>query len=148
MNDRITKTVELKAPIERVWTAITDHEQFGQWFRARLDGPFVLGQTSTGRITYPGAEHFKWRATVVRMEPPHLFAFTWPHPADPHADSYDGAPETLVEFRLERLGEGTRVTIVESGFEAVPAERRATALRENDGGWEEQTRNLRAHVDG
>ena len=84
MTDRIEKTVELAAPIDRVWRAITDHEEFGAWFRVKLDGPFHLGEPSTGRITYPGAEHYKWEAQVTRMEPPHHFAFTWPHPADPH----------------------------------------------------------------
>ena len=147
MSDRIEKTIALKAPIERVWRAITDHEEFGRWFRVKLDQPFALGARSTGHITYPGYEYYKWDAVVTAMEPMRLFAFTWPHPADPHAEGYEGSPRTTVEFRLEPAGEGTRLTIVEAGFDAVPIERRATAMRQNEGGWEEQTRNIQAHVE-
>lgn len=148
MSDRIEKTIDLKAPVERVWRALTDHVEFGQWFRVALDQPFTLGGRSTGHITYPGFEYYKWDATVTAMDAPRLFAFTWPHPADPRADSYEGSPRTQVEFRLEPIPGGTRLTIVEAGFDAVPAERRAKAMRENDGGWEEQTRNIKAHVEG
>jgi uncharacterized protein YndB with AHSA1/START domain len=148
MSDKIEKTITLRAPIERVWRAITDHEEFGAWFRVKIDGPFRLGEPSTGRMTYPGAEHFKWEAEVTRMDAPHHFAFTWPHPADPHAATYAGEPRTLVEFRLEPTADGTRLTIVESGFEAIPADRRPEAMRGNEKGWAEQIGNIRAHVDG
>ena len=147
MSDRIARKIELKAPIQRVWQALTDHREFGQWFRVRLDGPFALGGESTGQMTYPGYEHAKWHATVTRMEEPHLFAFTWPHPEDMAGDPA-GAPTTLVEFRLEETSEGTRLTVVESGFEALPEDRRATAMRSNEGGWTEQMQNIRAHVEG
>jgi uncharacterized protein YndB with AHSA1/START domain len=59
MSDRIEKTIELKAPVSRVWRALTDHREFGTWFRVRLDGPFVPGQVSRGQITYPGYEHVR-----------------------------------------------------------------------------------------
>jgi len=148
MTDRIEKTVELRAPIDRVWRAITDHEEFGAWFRVKLDGPFVVGETTTGRITYPGYEHMLWRSRVERMDEPRLFVFSWPHPEDPADESQlADAPETRVEFRLEEAPGGTRLTIVESGFEALPPDRRATAMRVNEGGWEEQTSNVKAHVE-
>jgi uncharacterized protein YndB with AHSA1/START domain len=146
MSDRIEKTIELNAPVERVWRALTDHTEFGAWFQVKLDGPFVLGGVSTGHITYPGYEHMAWRATVTRMEPTRLFAFTWPHPADPGVDDPD-APCTLVEFRLEPTPTGTRLHIVESGFDALPPDRRTTAMRRNEGGWTEQVVNIQAHVD-
>ena len=79
MPDRIEKSVDLNAPIARVWRALTDHEEFGEWFRVRLDGPFVVGDISTGRITYPGYEHLVWRAEVKAIEPERLFSYTW-HP--------------------------------------------------------------------
>lgn len=148
MLDHIEKTIELEAPIERVWRALTDYEEFGAWFRVKLDGPFVVGEITTGRITYPGHEHMRWRSKVERMDAPHLFVFTWPHPEDP-ADEEElaTAPETRVEFRLEEIPGGTCLTVVESGFEALPENRRATAMRENDGGWEIQKENIRAHVE-
>ena len=80
MNDRIEKRIELKAPISRVWRALTDYREFGEWFRVKLDGPFVPGQVSRGQITYPGCEHVKWEAVVQKMEHERLFSFTWPHP--------------------------------------------------------------------
>lgn len=43
MSDRIERIVELKAPVARVWRALTDHAEFGQWFRVSLDGPLVPG---------------------------------------------------------------------------------------------------------
>jgi uncharacterized protein YndB with AHSA1/START domain len=80
MSDRIEKTIELKAPIERVWRALTDHSDFGEWFRVKLDGPFVPGKAATGRITYPGYEHLKWEVKVNQMDAPRLFSFTWQGP--------------------------------------------------------------------
>ncbi|GGC88476.1 SRPBCC family protein [Chelatococcus reniformis] len=156
MSDRIEKTIVLNAPIERVWRALTDHTEFGTWFRVQLDGPFMLGEISTGTMTYPGYEHVSWRATVTDMEAPRLFAFTWPHPADIHTQdqSQDQShvqspdPITRVEFRLETAETGTRLTIVESGFDALPVDRRADAMRRNDEGWTEQAGNIRAHVQG
>jgi uncharacterized protein YndB with AHSA1/START domain len=137
MDDRIVKTVVLKAPVSRVWRAIADHNEFGQWFRVKLDGPFKPGEVSTGHITYPGYEGHPWRAIIERMEPERLFSFRWHH-------FEEGA--TLVEFRLEPVPEGTRLTITESGFESIPDPRRLEILRENTKGWDIQAGNIAAHV--
>jgi uncharacterized protein YndB with AHSA1/START domain len=146
MTNIIEKTIDLKAPVERVWRALTDHEEFGAWFRVLLDEPFVSGQVSHGRLTYPGYEHLKWEATVVEMVRPRLFSFTWhPYAVDPDVD-YSGEKPTLVEFRLERIDAGTRLTVTESGFDRIPAHRRHEAMRMNEGGWAEQMRNIEAHV--
>ena len=145
--DRIEKIVEFKAPVERVWRALTDHVEFGEWFRVKLDGPFAEGALSTGRIAYPGYEHLKWEARVVRMEAPRLFAFTWhPYAVDPAVD-YSGEPPTLVEFRLEPMAGGARLTVVESGFDALPKHRMPEAFRMNEGGWAAQLQNIRAQVE-
>lgn len=145
-NDRIEKRIELKAPLSRVWRALTDYREFGLWFRVKLDGPFVPGQVSTGWITYPGYEHLKWEAVVQKMEPERLFSFTWhPYAVDPKMD-YSKEPPTLVEFRLEATKGGTLLTVTESGFDKVPAGRRPEALRMNDRGWTEQLKNIESHV--
>jgi uncharacterized protein YndB with AHSA1/START domain len=147
MTDRIEKTIELNAPIERVWRALTDHTEFGTWFRVTLDGPFVPGQISRGHVSYPGFEHVIWEAKVVTMDRPRLFSFTWhPYAVDNSVD-YSGEPPTLVEFRLEPTSGGTRLVVVESGFDALPAHRREIALRMNDGGWVQQMKNLKTHVE-
>lgn len=147
MSDRIEKTVELKAPVARVWRALTDHTEFGTWFRVRLDGPFVPGQTARGRITYPGYEHLRWEAVVQKMESERLFSFTWhPYAVDSKAD-YSGEPPTLVEFTLEKTASGTRLRVVESGFDKLPSHRRDEAFRMNEGGWGMQMNNIAQHVD-
>jgi len=147
MTDRIEKSIAIAAPVERVWRALTDHDEFGAWFRVELEGPFVLGEVSRGRITYPGYEHLQWEARVVAMEEPRLFAFTWhPYAVDPDQD-YSAEPPTRVEFRLEPSASGTELTVVESGFGSIPAERRGEALRMNAGGWEQQVKNVKAHAE-
>ena len=144
--DRIEKTIQLRAPVSRVWRALTDAREFGKWFRVSLTGPFAVGTTVRGHITYPGYEHLKMEVVVERMDPERVFSFRW-HPAavDPSAD-YSAEPTTLVEFRLEEMAGGTRLTVVESGFDRIPASRRAEAFRMNEGGWEEQMKNIEQHV--
>ena len=147
MNDRIEKTIDLKAPVSRVWRALTDHEEFGTWFRVRLEGPFVPGQVSRGHITYPGYEHLRWEAVVQRMELERLFSFTWhPYAVDPEAD-YSSETPTLVEFTLAKIPTGTRLRIVESGFARLPAHRRDEAFRMNERGWGIQAENIARHVE-
>lgn len=147
MQDRIEKDIELTAPIARVWRALTDHEEFGEWFQVKLEGPFVVGEVSRGQITYPGYEHMKWVATVQAMEPERLFSLSWcPYAYDPNID-YSDEPQTLVEFRLEATATGTHLFITESGFTALPDdERRVEALRSNSQGWGQQVNNIAAHV--
>ncbi len=146
MNDRIEKRIELKAPVSRVWRALTDYREFGEWFRVKLEGPFVPGQVSRGQIIYPGFEHLKWEAVVQKMEPERLFSFTWhPYAVDPEVD-YSKESPTLVEFGLEKTATGTLLLLTESGFENIPADRRLEAFRGNDGGWTEQMKNIENHV--
>lgn len=146
MSDRIEKQIELKAPVSRVWRALTDEREFGEWFRVKLERPFVAGQVSRGQIAYPGYEHLKWEAVVQKMEAERLFSFTWhPYAVDPKVD-YSKEPQTLVEFRLEKTATGTLLHLSESGFDKIPADRRLEAFRKNDGGWTEQMKNLERHV--
>lgn len=147
MNERIEKRLELKAPVSRVWRALTDYREFGEWFRVKLDGPFAPGQISHGHITYPGYEHVQWEAVVQRMEPERLFSFTWhPYAVDPKMD-YSKETPTLVEFRLEKTASGTLLVLTESGFDKIPAARRGEAFRRDDGGWTEQMKNIETHVE-
>jgi uncharacterized protein YndB with AHSA1/START domain len=146
MNDRIEKRIELAAPISRVWRALTDYREFGQWFGVKLEGPFRVGQVSRGHITHPGYEHLKWEAVVQKMESERLFSFTWhPYAIDPKID-YSQETPTLVEFRLERTAGGTLLLVTESGFDKVPGDRRLDAFRMNDSGWTQQLKNIENHV--
>ncbi len=144
--DRIEKSVRLAAPVSRVWKALTDHREFGAWFGVKLDEPFNVGRTSTGRITHPGYEHVEWKADIIAIEHEKRFAFTWhPYGIDPEVDCAKETP-TTVEFLLAKDGAGTRLVVVESGFDEVPAARRAEAFRMNDAGWTAQMDNIAAHL--
>lgn len=148
MTDRIEKSAVLAAPAERVWRALTVPTEFSAWFRVELDGPFRPGAISRGRMTWPGYEHLRWEAQVERMEAPRLLSFRWhPYAINPEVD-YSDEPMTLVEFRLEPTGPGTRVTVAESGFDALPPHRRSEAMPMIDSGWAHQLRNLGEHLDG
>jgi uncharacterized protein YndB with AHSA1/START domain len=142
----IEKSIELKAPVSRVWRALIDHREFGTWFHVALEGPFVAGQPAQGRITVPGFDHVM-RVTVQRIEPESYFSFTWhPYALDKSVDYAQETP-TLVEFRLVAKDGGTLLTVTESGFDKLPAHRRDEAFRMNDGGWTQQMQNIRNHVD-
>jgi uncharacterized protein YndB with AHSA1/START domain len=146
MENRIEKRIELKAPVSRVWRALTDYREFGEWFRVKLEGPFIPGQISRGHITHPGYEHVKWEAVVVKMEPERLFSFTWhPYSVDSKID-YSKETPTLVEFRLEKIPMGTLLALTESGFDKIPSDRRLEAFRKNDGGWTAQMKNIESYV--
>ena len=146
--DRIHKEIALSAPKSRVWRALTDSTEFGQWFGVRLEGPFRIGEEIQGQITHPGYEHLTFKAVVERMDLEQSFAFRWqPHAMDPEVD-YSGDPSTLVEFRLEEADEGTLLTVTESGFDALPKEHRADAFVRNEGGWSAQVENIKRYVDG
>ena len=167
--NRIEKKVVLRAPVSRVWRAIADAREFGRWFGFTLEGDFAPGKRMQGTfngqldedsiVEYQkslGIPPSKIRlppqsavfCTVERMEPERYFSFRWiPYGIDAEADP-DDEPTTLVEFRLEAVAEGTLLTIVESGFDRVPAHRRERAFRMNEGGWATQTENLQKYVEG
>ncbi|MEW5918217.1 MAG: SRPBCC family protein [Gemmatimonadota bacterium] len=144
--DRIEKRVQLRAPRARVWRAIADSKEFGKWFGVILDGSFVAGQTTRGRITIKGYEHVTLEMEVQQVEPERYFAYRWhPYAVDAAVD-YSSEPTTLVEFHLAEIATGTEVTIVESGFDRIPLDRRSEAFRMNDAGWNGQAKNLERYV--
>jgi uncharacterized protein YndB with AHSA1/START domain len=150
MEDKVVKSVELKAPLARVWRALTDYREFGEWFHVQLDGPFVVGQVSRGQITHPGYEHINWEARIVQMEPERIFSYRWAplksHEKQFYPMDYSNEPTTLVEFRLEPTPAGTLLTVTESGFAALPDDRREQSFRSNEGGWAQQMKNIESHV--
>jgi uncharacterized protein YndB with AHSA1/START domain len=146
VNNQIQKQIELRAPVSRVWQALTDYREFGEWFRVRLEGPFAPGQAARGRITYPGYEHLEFEVVVQQMEAERLFSYTWhPYAVDPKTD-YSTEKPTLVEFKVEQTASGTLLTVTESGFDKIPANRRAEAFRMNEGGWEAQMGNIEKYL--
>ena len=129
-----------------MWRALTDYREFGEWFRVKLEGPFVEGQVARGQVLHPGYEHVVWQAVVQRIEPERLFSFTWhPYAVDPKVD-YSTETPTLVEFRLEKSAGGTLLKLAESGFDKIPGGRRSEAFLRNDNGWTAQMKNIESYV--
>ncbi|HEY2504520.1 MAG TPA: SRPBCC family protein [Mycobacterium sp.] len=156
--DRIEKRVVLRAPLDRVWRAVSDAEEFGRWFGVRFDGPFVEGASITAAIApttvdeevakrqepHAGAKS-TWQ--VVAIEPQRRFAYRWhPFAVDPDVD-YGSEPTTLVEFTLSETDDGVLLTITESCFDAIPRARRSASFEANSEGWAIQTELVRRYTE-
>ena len=147
VSDRIEKQILLRAPIGRVWQALTDSHEFGTWFGVTFDdGPFKAGAKISGKIAPTTVDErvaaaqqpyagMKFEIVVDRIEPKTVFSFRWhPFAIDPKID-YSDEPMTLVLFTLKEVPEGVLLTVSESGFDKIPIARRATAFTANEGGW-------------
>jgi uncharacterized protein YndB with AHSA1/START domain len=157
--DRIEKRVVLRAPLDRVWRAISDAEEFGRWFGVRFDGPFVEGASIGAAITPTTVDdeiakrqepHTGVTSTwhIVAIEPKRRFSYRWhPFAIDPNAD-YEREPTTLVEFTLAETRDGVLLTITESGFDAIPDARRSASFEANAEGWAIQTDLVRRYLEG
>jgi uncharacterized protein YndB with AHSA1/START domain len=145
--DRIERKILLRAPRARIWSALSNVEDFGRWFGVRLSGrTFVAGEKYSGKVTYPGYEHVTFEITIERSDPERLLSWRW-HPAaiDPARD-YSSEPTTLVEFVLQDAEGGTLLSVVESGIDQIPIERRLDVFRMNSNGWDGQIKNIEKHV--
>ena len=146
--DQIERSILINAPAERVWRALSDPKEFGTWFGCKLEGQqFAPGQRARGQITICGHEDAVFDATIERMEPPSLMSYRWhPYAVNPAVD-YSKEEATLVTFTLQAMENGsTLLTVVESGFDKVPAHRRVEAFHMNSKGWEGQLRNIERYV--
>ena len=155
--DRIEKSVLLRASRARVWRALTDAQEFGSWFGVKLDGPFVQGRNLQGRVVPTTAdpeqaarqkayEGVRFDLQVERLEPERLFSFRWhPAPVDQGKD-YSAEPTTLVTFELKDAPGGVLLSVTESGFDAIPLERRASAFASNEQGWAMQMKLIEKYL--
>ena len=141
--DRIEKLVNLDAPRARVWRALTDYTQFNQWFGVSLTTPFSPGAAVSGKLNIRNYDHITLTIWIESMEPESFFSFRWHPYAIEDGVDYNAEPTTLVSFTLEDAGAGTRLAIVESGFDAIPESRRAKAFSMNERGWTGQAENIR-----
>ena len=150
--DKIEKQILLHAPLPRVWRAISDSREFGSWFGMRVEGAFEPGRTLNAVITGTTVdaevaamqkphEGTPFQITVDRMEFERVFSFRWTH----RLDSGEEFP-TLVEFTLEQRPDGVLLQVTESGFDAIPAQHRATLFTQNEQGWALQTRLVEKYL--
>ncbi len=147
-SDRIERGIVIQAPRRRVWRALTTADEFGRWFGVNLEGQaFEAGQAARGPLVYPGYEHIIFDVVVEGIEEMDSFSYRWhPYAVDPSLD-YTTEPPTLVRFTLmDAPRNSTSVTVVESGFDRVPSQRRLEAFRMSSRGWEYQLDNLMQHV--
>jgi uncharacterized protein YndB with AHSA1/START domain len=144
--DRIEKRVFLRASRARVWRALSDAGEFGNWFGLKLEGAFAPGARITGKILHPDYAHLPFVILIERMEPERLLSWRAPpHPAEPGKASATEAT-TEVVFTLEDAPGGTLLTVVESGFDGIPLPRRAEVYRGNEEGWTVQMENIARYV--
>jgi uncharacterized protein YndB with AHSA1/START domain len=155
--DRIEKQVLLRAPQERVWRAISDAKEFGSWFGMEFDGEFTPGTEIRGRLAQTKADPDVAKAqepfaghpmtfVVDRIEPMHTFSYRWhPFAIFPDVD-YASEPLTLVTFTLASAEGGTLLTIVETGFDALPIARRAEAFGAEEMCWDTVRELVGKHI--
>ncbi|MFC0622497.1 SRPBCC domain-containing protein [Kribbella deserti] len=136
--DRIERTLELAHPPAKVWAAITSPEGLGTWFgqKASID----LRPGGAGRLSWDDNEI---ELRVERVEEPSAFGFTWPITGLPD----DDPRRTYVEFTLEPVANGTRLSVVETGFAQVPAEVFGEAHGGNSDGWVRELNELVEYLD-
>jgi uncharacterized protein YndB with AHSA1/START domain len=144
--DRIEKTILLRAPLKRVWRALSDSTEFGTWFGMRFNAPFTPGATMTAVIVPTTVnpevaemqkpyEGISFEINIEQIQPERLFSFRWhPGAVEPGFD-YSSEPTTLVVFTLRKVPDGVQLTVTESGFDQIPLARRAKAFSANEGGW-------------
>jgi len=148
MQDSIEHTLVIAAPIGRVWYALTDHQQFGLWFKAVVERPFTADLTVDCRSTYPGHEHLTWDMQIITMQPNSRFEFKWDayYGEDTDRDASQD-PQLTVTFDLRAAGEKTIIDFAESGFSKLPPEYGSIAYKINMGGWVQQMENIKSHIE-
>ena len=133
---RIDRTIEIKAPPERVWRALTNAKELSTWFQVTVEGDIAPGNEVWMTSECQGNVG-RFRVRIVEMTPPTRFVWQWhPGAVDPNID-YSKEPRTTVTFTLEPSGSGTRVSLAETGFNEISLARRAKVFGDNNQGWTE-----------
>lgn len=143
---KIERTIEINAPLAKVWDAIIDHKKFGEWFKCKLDQPFKEGEMSTGMMTYPGVEHVKWEAKIIKIEAEKCLEFSWPPYVEDESIDLSNEPWLNCKFELKSIPDGTQLSITESGFDKLSPRIRDDARRGNEKGWEIQAGHITEYV--
>jgi len=144
---RIDKTIEIAAPPERVWRALTTTAEFSAWFQVSIEGEIAAGREVWMTSTHAEHQGQRFRVKFVELIPPRVVAWEWhPGEVDPEVD-YSREPRTTVRFTLEPSPRGTKVTLAETGFDAISLARRAKVYKDNAQGWGEVVVWLQSYVE-
>jgi uncharacterized protein YndB with AHSA1/START domain len=142
---QIERETVIAAPVERVWAVLTEGEHVGRWFS---DAGAEIDLRPGGEITLRWSEYGVGRARIVDVDPPRRFSYRWAAIREHWGEEPDDRNSTLVEFTLAEEGYGTRLKVVESGFDALEGtdEQRRRSFEDNTEGWEQQLENVRGYV--
>ena len=144
---RIDRTIEIKATPERVWRALTSGAELSAWFQVTIEGEIAPGSEVWMTSAHPQHGGQRFRVRFVEMTPPRRFVWQWhPGAVDPNVD-YSREPRTTVTFTLEPSGDGTRLSVAETGFDEISLARRAKVHSDNSQGWTQVLEWLRRHVE-
>jgi uncharacterized protein YndB with AHSA1/START domain len=144
---RIDRSVEINAPVERVWRALTDAAEISRWFDVAIEGEYAQGRDVWMTSTHPDYAGMRFRVRVTEMTPPKRLVWRWhPGAVDPNVD-YSREPETTVTFSLEPAAGGTRLSVAETGFDEISLERRAKVFADNTQGWNDVIAAIQKHVE-
>ena len=127
---RIDRTIEIKAPPDRVWRALTRAEELSIWFQVSVEG-----EIAPDNEVWMQHKKNRFRVRFVEMTPPKKFVWQWHPGAVDSSVDYSLEPRTTVTFTLEPIAGGTRLTMAETGFDEVSIARRAKVFGDNNGGW-------------
>ena len=144
---RIDRTIEIAQPPERVWRALTTPAELSAWFQVTIDGEIAAGSKVWMTSVHPSCAGQRFQVLFVELTPPRRFVWQWhPGAVDPNFD-YSREPRTTVTFTLEPTTTGTRLTLAETGFDAVSLDRRAKVYGDNSQGWTEVLVWVRSYVE-
>lgn len=144
---RIDRSIELQAAPERVWRALTDRTELSTWFQVDIDGDLAVGREIWMTSVHPEHAGMRFSVLIAEMTPPRRLVWHWhPGAVDPALD-YAREPRTTVTFTLEPTAGGTRLSVAETGFDAISLARRARVYGDNTEGWTEVMGWLQRHVE-
>ena len=144
---RIDRTIEINAPRERVWRALTNPHELSAWFQVKIEGDIAPEADVWMTSTHVGYGGQRFRVRFREMTPPERFVWEWhPGEVDPNVN-YAREPRTTVTFTLEPSARGTRLSVSETGFDEISLTRRAKVYKDNSQGWPEVLVWLQTYVE-
>jgi uncharacterized protein YndB with AHSA1/START domain len=143
--EQIERETVIAAPVERVWTLLTEAEHLGRWFG---DAGAEVELRPGGALSLTWEEYGTVHGRVVDVEAPRRFSYRWAVLRESQSEPVEGN-STLVEFTLEAEGDGTRLRVVESGFDTLFAdpEKRTQRYEDNTKGWGSELAELAEYAE-